>query len=342
MPRYEPMVPARYCVLLIDFLQSMPAPAIKSMLAAAAMDENLLRCPDAALNIGQVERLVAAIQALTGRTDLGFELGQRITVDQHGPLAQALKRCRTLDEGLRLIARYFRVITPSFFLRYRRHADSAELIYRPAALMAPTTLNLFMEINAGSFHTQVAAALGRRLAPYDLYLSMDAPPHVKRYGEIKPARVHFGRSALPEVRAVISARLADLPLRPSQSAAPEPVSVDASGIRVGEGAAARWREWVVMMLREADGCQPSIEELAAMVDISSRTLSRHLAAAGSSFRVLASEIRHARACAMLAAGEMAVSQVAFRLGYGDAANFSHAFRARSGMSPRLYRRRCMA
>lgn len=337
MPLYEPIVPARYCVLLIDFLQSMQPRGLEEVLTAAGLDEAGMRDPNAVLTLVQFDMLVAAFRVHTGRTDLGFELGRRITVDKHAALGWALRQCATLDAGLRLIARYFRLITPSFFLRYERHADHAELIYRPAALMSPEALHVLMEINAGSFHTQVAAALGARLAPYDLYLSMEPPPHLARYAGLRPARCHFGLTPLPEVRAVVSAKLLDLPLLPAHYQPRRYPGDEAVGPDVDEAKAARWRDWVVLMLREADGCQPSLEELAAMVSISPRTLIRHLAASNRSFRGLSNEVRHQRACAMLESADPPVSQIAYRLGYGDAANFSHAFRARSGVSPRAYR-----
>ena len=53
---------------------------------------------------------------------------------------------------------------------------------------------------------------------------------------------------------------------------------------------------------------------------------------------LSNEIRHARACAMLASRSQPVTQIAFRLGYKDVTSFNHAFRARSGKSPSDYRK----
>lgn len=336
MPLFEPIFPVRYCVLLADFLHSIPPGELKAVLAAAALSESSMRDPYATLTLAQFDMLIAAIRTHTGRTDLGFELGRRITVDKHAALGLALRRCATLDEGLRLISRYFRLITPSFILRYERYTDCAELVYRPAALMTPETLHMLMEVHAGSFHTQVSAALGHRLGAYDLYLSMESPPHIARYAELRPGRFHFGRTSLPEVRAVVSAKLLDLPLLRSNYEVPVQVANTSINPEVEIAPAKCWH-WVVLMLREADGCQPSLKELAEIINVSPRTLTRHLAASNHTFSDLAREIRHERACAMLVGGESSISQIAYRLGFSDAANFSHAFRAMCGISPRAHR-----
>ena len=69
-----------------------------------------------------------------------------------------------------------------------------------------------------------------------------------------------------------------------------------------------------------------------------RTLHRHLAAEGASFRQLLDEVRQALAEEMLA-HRMTVDEVAERLGYSEASSFVHAFKRWKGISPRTYRQR---
>lgn len=66
---------------------------------------------------------------------------------------------------------------------------------------------------------------------------------------------------------------------------------------------------------------------------------RHLDKEGVSFRDLALAIRNERACHMLAQGTQAISQIAYRLGYSDVANFSRSFKKQNGVSPSDYQRR---
>ena len=65
-----------------------------------------------------------------------------------------------------------------------------------------------------------------------------------------------------------------------------------------------------------------------------RTLQRHLAAWGLSFNEVLDDLRHRRAMAYLSDGQLSITDVAFRLGYADAAHFTRAFRRWTGKAPR--------
>jgi AraC-like DNA-binding protein len=64
-----------------------------------------------------------------------------------------------------------------------------------------------------------------------------------------------------------------------------------------------------------------------------------LAAEHTSFRSLAEECRKARAQDLLATPGLAVEEVAARLGYSEAAAFTHAFKRWTGEAPQAYRAR---
>jgi hypothetical protein len=147
MSQYEPTIPVRYTAPLLEALRQHRPPWLAGVLAEAGLDPAMLHHCDATLTMARFDALLRAIAKHTGRDDLGFELGLRITPQHHGALAGALQRCTTLDDLLRLLARYFRLITPSFFLHYRRRADGGEFIWRPAAAMSPWTLRAIEEVS---------------------------------------------------------------------------------------------------------------------------------------------------------------------------------------------------
>ncbi|MFC8043255.1 AraC family transcriptional regulator [Nocardia sp. NPDC057353] len=81
------------------------------------------------------------------------------------------------------------------------------------------------------------------------------------------------------------------------------------------------------------GGAPSFEDLAARANISPRTLRRRLAAAGTSYRVLLDQARHATADRLLAETADSVEEIAVRLGYAEAASFIHAYKRWTGTTP---------
>jgi AraC-like DNA-binding protein len=216
--------------------------------------------------------------------------------------------------------------------------------------MSTTTLHYLQEQYAVAVHTECLALFGKLMLPMDAYLSMEAPAHLVRYARLQPTHFHFGALQMPEVQFLIPAQMLDLP--PNwPDVIPLPLGAlahftdeDASAAALQERQSTiersdDWGNWVELILREAEGCQPSREELAALLSISPTTLSRYLRAEGRSLRAMGKQIRHQRACRLLRETDQAISQIAYRLGYSDLANFSHAFQAEAGISPRTYRQR---
>lgn len=78
--------------------------------------------------------------------------------------------------------------------------------------------------------------------------------------------------------------------------------------------------------------------VAAELGLTERSLRRRLSAAGTSYRELLDEVRSALARSLLGGrATIPVADVAARLGYADAAAFTHAFRRWTGTTPAAYR-----
>lgn len=94
---------------------------------------------------------------------------------------------------------------------------------------------------------------------------------------------------------------------------------------------------VVRVLEDSIGVPP-LKSVAASVQVSSRTLERLLTEAQTSYRELVEEHRRHRAARLLRDERLPVSEVGYRLGYSDPANFSRACRRWFGTSPSDYRK----
>ena len=108
--------------------------------------------------------------------------------------------------------------------------------------------------------------------------------------------------------------------------------VDARKTRTGVAAAVRDR------LMRTPGHIPDMEEIAAEMKITSRTLRRHLTAEGATFRALLEEVRSTLAEELMASASLTHGEIAERLGYADVTTFIEAFRRWKGMPPSEFRR----
>lgn len=334
----RPTLPARYYAQYCAWLKTIGVD-VDALLRAARIAPAELAGPEALLRLEQVDALIAQSLAMSGRADLGFDFGRMIRVGSHDILGYALLSSPSLDYAVRLAVRFYRLMTPTFRMRYRRDAQTGEMEFNPIMPMQPQTLRFHLEGIAVSVHDQLRVLLGGSIPAYDYYISLPQPAYHQRYRETAPARWHFEAQATPGIRVALDAALMDRTPAMSDRMALELAEARCAALleRVGreEGLAA----WVLMMLREARDGMPTIEELAHILHISSRTLDRRLRKEGRQFQEMSKRVRLERAFDLLGRRRMSVTQVALQLGYRDVSNFTRAFKRDSGMSPSEYQAR---
>ena len=149
----------------------------------------------------------------------------------------------------------------------------------------------------------------------------------------------FDADVVPSVRLRLLADPRSYPLAMADANARR-VAEERCRLLVQQAASVRgFADWVAMTLREVGEGLPSLDELAAMLNLSTRTLNRYLEREGTSFRALSGRIQHELACERLSRGNVSVTEVAYSLGFKDASNFARAFRSRAGYSPGEHARR---
>jgi AraC-like DNA-binding protein len=80
-----------------------------------------------------------------------------------------------------------------------------------------------------------------------------------------------------------------------------------------------------------------IDAVAGQLNVSRRTMQRRLSDRKTNFQQLLQEVRADMAVRYLADKRLAVTEIAFLLGYADQASFSAAFKSWYGKSPSDYR-----
>jgi AraC-like DNA-binding protein len=84
--------------------------------------------------------------------------------------------------------------------------------------------------------------------------------------------------------------------------------------------------------------RPRIDWVARKMDLSGRSLQRHLSIHNTTFEALIDRVLTRHATTLLEQGEMQITQVAMQLGYADPSHFGRAFRRWTGQTPGEFRR----
>lgn len=164
-------VPVRYFIQLLDLLRSQGV-NVKLLLQTAGIEADRFVLRDATLVPAEIEAFLSAARRLTGRCDLGFEIGRLIKMNSHELLGYGMLSCRNWHEAMRLVARHYHLMAETVTLRYRRIGTGVgEAVYTPMTAMPLETLRFFYEALAVAHQNQVHLMLGGEEPPYDFYLN---------------------------------------------------------------------------------------------------------------------------------------------------------------------------
>jgi AraC-like DNA-binding protein len=330
----SPMLPARYVAQLVDVLEAGGVEAGPLLRAARIRSVD---APKSQLSLQQFETLLDVAEQATGRADLGFELGRRLDPTAHDILGYALLTSPTLDNMLRLAVTYQRLMQPLFSVRLQRSSDLATLVYVPVVELSHRAMRVLEEAIVVSDHAGFVSIARDRLPVYDVWMSIERPPHAQRYRDLLNVNAHFA-DPVPGLRISLPAAILDAPSPMANPRAMRAAEERCRSMLNGLDARRRWSEWCRTMLRESEDSRPTLEQLAGIMNVSPRTLARYLEREGTSFRSLSLDVRTARARQLLAEGSLSVTQIAYRLGYTDVASFVRSFKARTGRPPGASRR----
>lgn len=331
--------PARYVHLLAEYLEREGMDC-SGVLDAFGLDRATLAHPETQLVPMRALELFRALAAkMGGRSDVGLVVGKLVNFGALGDVGRAMLSCATAREALLCCAEFYPLVSPSFTMQVTTGATHLELRWVPIRPVPYDFTRVAFDMAVGAMDSLLHTLLGERMQGYDVYFTSPAPAHAPLYARLTKARCHFEVPGMLSLRMRLDKDMLEAPSpmhSPGEHAKLRGKLAQRLGVTPGQG---NWTAWVGLMLQESHGEQVTQEKLANLVQLSSSTLARHLAAEGTRFRKLANEIRHQRACRWLDEGQLTVSEIAERLGYADLPSFVRAFKAQSGCSPTQYTRR---
>ncbi|MFE3256677.1 AraC family transcriptional regulator [Nocardia sp. NPDC059091] len=325
--------------LMVGFAREHGVPAAR-MLQGSGLNEKQLANPDEQIDAHTELAVIRnLVRELGARPDLGLEVGRRYRITTFGIFGFACVSSPTLGEAISLALRYLE-LSFTFCIPAAR--------WRPGEFMArihdervPADVRRFLvERDVTAMFQMLSDLMGHRVELLRADFDFEPPPDLRLYTEIYGLTPNF--EAEHNVFTMDPAIL-EQPLPQANEHTWAMCLAQCTELvsrrRARTGIAAEVRELLVPR-GGLDGfaVPPGIDSVARDLNMSTRTLRRHLDAAGTSYRQLLDEVRRALAEEMLTATPLSVSDVAIRLGYAEASTFIHAFKRWTGTTPSAYRR----
>ena len=242
-----------------------------------------------------------------------------------------------LGEALQRAIRFLRAVLPDMHITLEREGGNAILAIaeqRPLLVDRVFAYEWLLRL----LHGLACWLVGRGIALDTVDFPYPRPAHADDYALIYTTNSRFDA---PRLAARIAGNLLELPVRRDEAALQ----------RFLDGAPGKLtmlyrndRELVMRVrdhLRAALPELPELEETAAALKLTPRTLNRRLEAEGSSFRAIKDALRRDIALSRIAKTTQPVAALAADLGYADPSAFYRAFIGWTGVSPSAYRRRLL-
>lgn len=327
-------IPSQYLLVLIALVAERGY-SLESICDGTALTIGRLGQLGTRVDASQADRVIVNALNITGDSTLGLEVGQKLNLGAHAVVGQTFMACSNLADALDMLVRYDLLLT----------GRQARLSHYRDASTTHSGLELTLDGHALAERfvcEAIFSALQKTLA--DLLqtpindLSVDFP--YGRPRDVAPFHLIFGhRVSFNTGRAVFTLpdSTMDRPLPTSNPTLKTLYDAECKRLLADLSDNASCAEQTLQALDKLPGQYPQLEQMAAMLNVSSRTYRRRLAAESTSFQTLLDQSRLKHAKQQLLRGETIFS-TALSLGFNDASNFRRAFSKWCGQSPSQWQR----
>ncbi len=310
----------------------------RAMLAGTGLTLSRLRQSDAYVSLATMRDLMRNLSMRLGAPGWHLGLASHLSITSHGPLGVAAATAPDLRTALDVLMRYTEIRAPYVWLSGQPGVDYYTVKVVESVDLGPVR-ELLLETMFLALQSIVAGIVGRKLEGARLELAYAAPDYDEALRAAFDGELRFAGDGhclrLPSEWLDESCALYDDQLHRAATSRCRELLRRVTGESDIEVA-------VRAELLAARGKMPGLAEVARSQFISPRTLIRRLKRAGTSYQRILDEVHRALAVDLLLHSELQVAEIAFRLGFGDPANFSRAFRGWTGEAPGRFRGRRQA
>ena len=310
--------------------------AAERLFEGTRLDAAWVDATKSTLSFRDYERLVVNAIEATGNPSLGLSLGVEQQLPQMGIYGYAVMASATVDEAADVARRFWNVAGSLVRVRQSRGTviESWELV--AAFPMTEASVWRFaVEETLGAVKAG-AHFLCEQPIPFDsIQVSYRQPAYADRYREVLGVDVRFSaeHSGFSFQRSY-----GVLPVASHNPEVSEVLQRQCQAALAGELSSDALVQSIHDVIVESSCRLTHLDEVAAALGVSGRTIQRRLLEGGHSFQGVRDDLRERLARSLLRDTRLSVEDVAHRLGFSAATNFRVAFKRWTGLTVQQYRR----
>lgn len=320
---------------VVDALLECGVPADEA-LDACDVSFDQLHSPRTKISRNQLIRCYRNAIALSPDPHLPFTIGSSVHLSAYGMYGYAMLCSTDFRRTMDFATRYHQLATPLASISFEERDGLGIWTIEPV-LHPKIDAQLYRFVTEVQIATHISLQrdiMGQSFRPREIGLAYPPSTDFGITEALAGCPVRF-EQAMNEI-AFDSIFLDEAPRLGNRTTYPAIVALCddlLQELALRTGAAGKVRK---VLLRDFAN-RPTFEDIAKLLKTPSRTLRRQLRKQGASFRQLSDELRLYVALRYLRDTRMTNEDIAFALGFSDAANFRHAFRRWTGKAPNDFR-----
>jgi AraC-like DNA-binding protein len=305
-------------------------------LAGVELSEHEVADPATRVSLTQVITCCRNAIRLSPDPMFAYRVGLRFHMPAYGMYGFAMLSSMDFRKTMRFAEQYHQLAAPLVDHAFAEEDGAGvwTITPKPYPQIDPILYRRVVELHFGIYTSLHRDMMGSEFAPRELRVTFQPPHDPDGYARALGTSVRFGQ---PSNQVVFDAcwldRRPGLGNAVTYSHVREVCDRLLDELQRRAGVVGSVRHLLLTRLMR----DMSLEDVAGELGVSVRTLRRRLTDKETSYRQIVDDLRREMAIKYLRDTEMTVEDVAFALGFGDAANFRRAFRRWTSTTPQRFR-----
>ena len=328
-----PLVSTRYAGLFLNFLSSKGI-SREVIHAHNPMLHSLLGNPDAYLSMNQVIPILETAEWLLNDEKAAFEFGQQLDLGVHGLFGYTLLSREDQPKLIETVVKHIRICLPLFDMDVSHRSGEVVISLRDTWDVGAAR-SFMAKMYMGSIYTVASKICNTIRFDCDFKSAMGDDEWISLAPNSRwNFNSQYNQITLPVARKAVKKETLQVVYSLAQNKHLNN-SIDESAVAKSDN---NYAEKVREHIMKSPSLT-SIERSAGLLGMSSRYLRQQLAEEGTSYREISNEIRKNYADLYLRDTPMPLNDIANKLGFGDQASFTRAYRSWTGKTPGEIRRK---
>ena len=332
----SPLIPSGKARWLVNQLIKEGIPS-ERILSGTRLTTGWVKDTDAVISRAQYRRVIENALDITVEPSLGLRLGQNIDLHEFGVLGYAIMSSATFGDALGFILKFWELNGALVKAILRKEGDISTLEIVPTFLFGSERIEIFAIEEWLSACTKAGSMLINRPVPLDEICFMyPEPEYTSLYRKIFQCPVFFSQKAN-------RVKMPTWPLDLAINAAQPQITRFCREICDRMLLKLKGEDELIEAIRTftltTPGTIPTLEEMAARLDLSPRTLRRKLLKRETSYHEIRDKARADLAMEYLVKTNLGIDQISDIMGYTETSAFRRAFKKWIGQSPTKFRKK---